>query len=134
ANTQNADEANDNVFLVDEDDLPAPACTVTFTQTTSWPGNFQVNMTLTNNTATQINGWTLRFEFANGQTFTDRWNGTYTQTGPSGRDVTVVNALANGVIPAGGSMDGVGFNAQFDDVTNAKPPNFRLNNLRCATG
>ena len=48
--------------------------------------------------------------------------------------VTVTNIATNGVIPAGGSMDGIGFNAQWDNVINAKPPNFRVNNLRCATG
>jgi Cellulose binding domain/Animal haem peroxidase len=129
-----ASEATDNVFLVDEDDLPATGCTVTFTQTTSWPGNFQVNMKITNTSTTPINGWTLQFEFANGQTFTDRWGGTYTQSGPSGRDVRVVNTPTNGAIAPGGSMDGIGFNASFDNFTNAKPVNFRVNNKRCATG
>jgi hypothetical protein len=129
-----ASEATDNVFLVDEDDLPAAACTVTFTQTTSWPSNFQVNMKITNNTTTPINGWTLGFEFANGQTLTDRWGGNYTQSGPSGRDVRVTNTATNGAIAAGGSMDGIGFNASYDNFTNAKPVNFRVNGKRCATG
>jgi hypothetical protein len=133
-NTDLDDEASINVFLVDEDDLPAPACTVTFTQTTSWPGNFQVNMKITNNLTTPINGWSLTFQFANGQTFTDRWNGVYTQSGPNGRNVSITNVATNGTIAAGGSMDGIGFNAQRDDVANAKPVNFRLNNRRCATG
>ncbi|GIH10228.1 hypothetical protein Rhe02_82950 [Rhizocola hellebori] len=134
SNTGLAEEAAINVFLVDEDDLPAPACTVNFTQTTSWGGGFQVNMRLFNNTPTPINGWTLTFQFANGQTFTDRWNGTYTQSGPNGRDVRVVNTPTNGTIGANGSLDGIGFNAQWDNFTNAKPVNFRLNNTRCATG
>jgi hypothetical protein len=131
ASNTDLDESAENVFLVDEDDLPAPACTVTFTETTSWPGFFQVNMKITNNLATPVNGWTLRYEFANGQTVTDRWNGVYTQAGSNGKDVTVTNIASNGTIPAGGSMDGVGFNAQWDNFTNARPPNFRLNNRRC---
>jgi hypothetical protein len=129
-----ASEATDNVFLVDEDDLPAAACTVTFTQTTSWPGNFQVNMKITNNSTTAINGWTLQYEFANGQTFTDRWGGNYSQSGPNGRDVRVTNTATNGSIAPGGSMDGIGFNASYDNVTNSKPVNFRVNGKRCATG
>jgi hypothetical protein len=134
-NTGLADEANINVFLVDEEDLPAPACTVNFTQTTSWPGNFQVNTKITNNLPTPLNGWTLQYEFANGQTFTDRWGGNYTQSGPNGRDVRVTNTANNANIGAnGGSMDGIGFNATFDNFTNAKPVNFRVNNRRCATG
>jgi hypothetical protein len=133
-NTGLADEAAINVFLVDEEALPAPACTVNFTQTTSWSGNFQVNMKIFNNTPTPINGWTLTFQFANGQAFTDRWNGVYTQSGSSGRDVTVTSTSSNGNIPANGSLDGIGFNAQWDNFANAKPVNFRVNNLRCATG
>lgn len=134
-NTGLDDEADINVFLVDEDDLPAPACTVSFTQTTSWPGNFQVNMKITNHLPTPLNGWTLQFEFANGQTFTDRWNGVYSQSGPNGRDVRVTSISTNATIAAnGGSRDGVGFNATFDNFTNAKPVNFRVNNRRCATG
>ncbi|HZM74094.1 MAG TPA: peroxidase family protein [Candidatus Limnocylindrales bacterium] len=134
-NTGLAEESDINVFLVDEAVLPAPACTVEFTQTTSWPSNFQVNMKITNHLPTALNGWTLQYEFANGQTFTDRWNGVYTQSGPNGRDVRVVNTPTNGSIGAnGGSMDGIGFNASFDNFTNAKPVNFRVNNRRCATG
>ena len=134
-NTGLDEEADINVFLVDEAALPAPACTVNFTQTTSWPGNFQVNMKITNHLTTPLNGWTLQFEFANGQSFTDRWNGNYTQSGASGRDVRVTNTPTNGNIGAnGGSMDGIGFNASFDNFTNAKPVNFRVNNRRCATG
>jgi hypothetical protein len=47
--------------------------------------------------------------------------------------VRVTNTPTNGTIPAGGSMDGIGFNAQFDNFTNSKPVNFRVNNRRCAT-
>ena len=69
-------------------------------------------MKITNNLPTAINGWTLQFEFANGQTFTDRWNGNYTQSGPGGRDVRVTNVATNATIGAnGGSKDGIGFNA-----------------------
>jgi len=135
SNTGLAEEASTNVFLVDEDDLLPPACTVNFTQTTSWNGGFQVNMKIINNTTTPINGWNLTFQFANGQTFNERWDGNYTQSGPNGRDVTVTNVASNATIAAnGGSRDGIGFNAQWDNLTNAKPPNFRLNNRRCATG
>ena len=121
-----------NVFLVDEDDLPAAACTVTYTQTTSWPGNFQINMKITNNLTTALNGWNMKFEFANGQTFTGTWGGNYSTAGANSKNVTVTNTATNGNIPAGGSMDGIGFNATFDNFTNARPPNFSVNNRRCA--
>jgi hypothetical protein len=128
-----ADAIPDNVFLVDEDDLPAPACTVTFTKTTEWNTGFQINMKITNNLTTPLNGWNLQFEFANGQNLAGGWNGNFTQSGPNGRDIRVTNASYNATIPAGGSMDGVGFNAGWDGWTNAQPPNFRVNGRRCAT-
>jgi peroxidase len=135
-NTDADDEAGINVFLVEEEDLPAASCTVTWTQTTAWPNNFQVNIKITNNSATPINGWALRWEFANGQTFNagQTWNGTFAQTGANGRSVTVTNLASNGTIPAGGSLDGIGFNATWDNFANGKPPNFTVNNRRCATG
>ncbi len=133
-NTDADDEANINVFLVAEDELPAPACTVSWVQTTAWPNHFQINLAITNNSAAPVNGWTLRWEFANGQTITsEAWGGAFSQSGPNGRDVRVTNAGYNGTIPSGGSVGGIGFNATWDDVANGKPPNFSLNNRRCAT-
>jgi hypothetical protein len=123
-------EAADNVFLVDNDDLPATTCSVHYTVTTSWPGNFQVDMTITNTGATALTSWALRWEFNNGQTFTQVWNGIGSQ---SGARVTVTNASWNGTLNPGQSLGGVGFNATFDDFTNANPPNFTINNRRCST-
>jgi hypothetical protein len=133
-NTDAADEANLNVFLVEEDELPAPACTVTFTKTTEWNNGFQVNMRITNNLTTALNNWTLTWQFANGQTFTGGWNGNFSQAGTNGKNVTVTNASWNGTLAAGASLDGVGFNSVWDGFTNSKPVNFRVNNRRCATG
>jgi Animal haem peroxidase/Cellulose binding domain len=133
ANTDvEADELNPNVFLNADANLPATSCTVNFNVTTSWPGNYQVDMKITNTGTTAMNGWTMRFEFANGQSITQLWNGVVSQTGPNGRNVAVANASWNAVIPAGGSLGGVGFNALADDFANAKPPNISVNNRRCA--
>jgi Animal haem peroxidase/Cellulose binding domain len=126
-----AADIHNNVFLVADDDLPAATCAVHYSITTSWPNNFQVNMTLFNQTTTPTSNWTLRFQFANGQSVTQLWNGNASQSGAS---VTVTNASWNAVIPAGGSLDGVGFNASFDNVTDPIPVNFTLNNRRCAIG
>jgi hypothetical protein len=126
-----------NVFIVGEDNLPAAACTVAYTVTTTWPGRFQVNMKITNNTSTALTGWKLGWQFANGQTLGatggDRWNATYTQSGPNGRDLTATNVSYNATIPAGGSMDGIGFNATWDNLNNAEPFLFTVNGRRCAT-
>ncbi|MBO3744470.1 cellulose binding domain-containing protein [Streptosporangiaceae bacterium NEAU-GS5] len=118
-----------NVFFT-HGDVPPTSCRVQYTITTTWPGNFQVNMRLFNTGTTPINNWTLRYSFANGQTISNGWAGTFTQT--AGR-IGVENAANNGAIPAGGSMDGIGFNAT-RGTTNAVPTNFSLNTTPCSTG
>ena len=130
ASNTNQNEAADNVFLVDEDDLPAAACSVHYTVTTTWDHNFQTNFTITNNLPTAITSWQLRWDWANGQTVASAWNGTSSQ---SGNHMTITNASWNGTLNPGQSLDGIGFNAGFDNFTNAAPPNFTLNNRRCAT-
>jgi hypothetical protein len=124
-------ELNGNVFLVADDALPPVACHVDYTVTTSWPGNFQVAATITNRGTTPINGWTLRWEYANGQRISQLWDGT--NPSPSG-NVVVSNASWNPTIAANGGRVSFGFNATFDNVTNADPPNFTLNNARCTGG
>lgn len=120
-----------NVFFV-EGNVPPASCRVQYQQQSSWPGGFQVNMTITNTGSTPIpNGWTLRFVFPNGQQLTDNWNGTAVQD--EGR-VPVQNAAWNATIPPGGSVTGVGFNATWNNVTNAAPSQFTLNTTRCSTG
>ncbi|MGH3648842.1 MAG: peroxidase family protein [Micromonosporaceae bacterium] len=124
-------DLNDNVFLVADDELPAPACEVAYDVTASWPGNFQVNLAITNFGSAPTTGWTLTWRFANGQAITQLWNGNVSQRGAK---VRVANASWNGVIPAGGTLDGVGFNARWDDTTNPVPTHFTLNGKRCARG
>jgi len=126
----NKDESADNVFLVDEDDLPAAACTVHYSVTTTWDHNFQVNMAITNNLSTPVNSWQLRWDWANGQQVTSAWNGTSAQ---NSNHMTITNASWNGTLNPGQTLDGVGFNSAYDNFTNAPPPNFTLNNRRCAT-
>ena len=91
-----------------------------------------MSLKITNLGSTPINnGWTLRYQFANGQDFQQLWNGTVSQ---SGSQVAVGYPSWNPVIPAGGSVTDVGFIAHWDNTTNASPPNFTLNNARCARG
>jgi hypothetical protein len=112
-------------------DVPVTSCRVTYTITTTWPGNFQVNMKINNTGSVPTNGrWTLQFSFPSGQVETDGWGGTHTQTA---RKVVVTNAGDNGTISAGGSMDGIGFNAT-RGTQNVTPSNFTLNTTRCSVG
>jgi hypothetical protein len=121
----------DNVFLVPDNDLPAARCTVKYQLFDAWTDAFQVNLTITNNTNTTIDGWTLRWNWANGQNFQQLWNGTVSQ---SGMFVSVGNPSWNSVIPPGGTVSDVGFIAHWDNFTNSTPPNFTLNNARCSGG
>jgi hypothetical protein len=50
-----------------------------------------------------------------------------------GRMVTITGTRGNAGIPPGGGLGGIAFTATWDNVANARPPNFSLNNQRCAT-
>jgi len=126
-----ASELHPNAFVVADDDLPPATCSVAYSIVTSWPGQFQVNIKITNLSSRALNGWTLRYQFSNGQTFVMTWNGNFSQ---SGVNVTATNASWNGTIPAGGSLDGVGYNGAWDNAADAVPINFTVNNQRCALG
>ena len=75
-------------------------CSATYSAAGSWPGGFQAGVTVKNNGSSALNGWTVKWAFANGQTVTSLWNGTLTQSGSS---ETVKNAAYNGSIAGNGS-------------------------------
>jgi hypothetical protein len=131
ANTDIAlDELPPNVFFA-HGDVPVTSCRITYTVTTVWPGNFQVNLRVNNTGTVPTNGrWTLQFSFPSGQAIYDSWNGEAVQ---ADRKVVIANAPENGTINAGGSMDGIGFNATRGSA-NAVPTNFTLNPTRCTVG
>jgi len=83
--------------------LAAPP-TVTFTRTGTWDGGFGGSLTIRNNDAAPIAGWTV--SWSGGPAITSLWNGTYSVA--AGR-TTVVNAGWNATIPVGGSVT-AGFN------------------------
>ncbi len=103
------------------------ACSVQYAITNQWPGGFGANVTLTNTGSSAINGWTLTWTFANGQTITQLWNGTVTQ---SGSNVSVINASYNGTIAPGGNTN-FGFNGSWNG-SNAAPTAFTLNGKGCS--
>ena len=80
-------------------------CRVDYTISSSWPGGFGANVTITN-LGDPVNGWRLTWSFGAGQTITQLWNGSSTQ---SGSQVTVTNASYNGGIATGGTAT-FGFN------------------------
>ncbi|MFF0243341.1 glycoside hydrolase family 9 protein [Streptosporangium sandarakinum] len=95
---------------------PVGGCTAAYKVTSSWGGGFQADVTAKNEGASAISGWTVSWKFANGQTVTQLWNGSHTQ---SGADVTVRNISWNGNL-APGATAAFGFTGT-QNGTNAVP-------------
>ena len=104
------------------------SCEVDYTISNSWSGGFGAAIAIKNTGTSALSSWTLTWSFANGQTITQLWNGTETQ---SGANVTVKNLSYNGSIPAGGSVTGMGFNGTWNNSTNAIPAAISLNGTAC---
>ncbi|MFG1866406.1 endo-1,4-beta-xylanase [Microbispora bryophytorum] len=75
------------------------ACSATLTTVNSWPGGFQSEVTVRAG-GSAVDGWTVKWTWPGGQTFSSLWNGTQSVSGSS---VTVRNAAYNGSIAAGAS-------------------------------
>ncbi|WP_063746618.1 DUF6055 domain-containing protein [Catenuloplanes japonicus] len=105
----------------------ATTCRVAYTAN-SWSTGFTGEITVTNTGTGAINGWTLTFGFANGQTVTSSWNATVSQ---SGTTVTARNADYNATIAPGA---GVSFGFQATHAgTDTAPAGWSLNGAACAT-
>jgi hypothetical protein len=103
------------------------SCHVAYSITNSWPGGFQAAITIQNTGSAEWTNWDLTWTFANGQTISNLWNGTASQSGSS---VTVRSLGYNGSIPGGGSYNGVGFTGTWKN-TNAIPTSFAINGATC---
>ncbi|WP_416977450.1 cellulase family glycosylhydrolase [Streptomyces sp. T028] len=102
-----------------------PACTVEYSVTGQWDAGFQGAVRITNNAAA-VSGWTLTFDFANGQQVTQGWSAKWSQ---SGTTVSAANESWNGSLGTGASVD-AGFIAS-KGATNSVPTKFRLNGTTC---
>ena len=106
-------------------------CHIVYTIGNQWPGSpggFGAAITVENTGTTNWTSWTLTWSFANGQTVTQLWNGSETQ---SGANVTVSNLSYNGSIAAGGSYNGMGFNGTWNGSTNSVPTAFAVSGHAC---
>jgi mannan endo-1,4-beta-mannosidase len=126
AGNRSARSATVNV-TTDDGSSPGTTCSVGYRVGNEWPGGFQGEITIRNTGTTIISGWRLVFAFANGQTVSNMWGGTPTQSGAS---VSVAAASYTSTIPASGSVT-VGFTANKGTV-NAVPTAFALNGATCA--
>jgi beta-mannanase len=103
------------------------SCKVSYTITSQWTGGFGGSIVITNTGTATLTSWTLKFSFANGQTITQLWNGTDTQSGSA---VTVTNLSYNGTLAPGANVS-PGFNGTWNS-TNSIPTAFTLNGQKCA--
>ena len=101
------------------------ACQVT-NAVNAWNTGLTDNITITNTGSTPINGWSLRFNLAAGQTITSGWSATYS---PSSGQVTATNVSYNGSIAPGASTT-IGFQANHTGNAGA-PSGFTLNGATC---
>ncbi len=106
---------------------PAGTCKVAYKITNQWSGGFGADVTITNLGA-PISSWTLGWTFASGQSVTQAWNATVTQSGTA---VTARNASYNGAIATGATAT-FGFNGAWT-TTNPVPAAFTLNGTACST-
>ena len=103
----------------------ATGCRVSYAVSSQWQGGFGANVTITN-LGDAVTSWRLTWSFGAGQTITQLWNGSVTQ---SGAQVTVTNATYNGTIPTGGNA-AFGFNGAWNGA-NPVPTDFALNGTAC---
>ncbi|MEH1014527.1 cellulose binding domain-containing protein [Micromonospora sp. CPCC 206060] len=96
---------------------PPTGCTATYRIVNQWQGGFQGEVTVRNNGTTPITGWTVRFNFTDGQQVSQTWNADLVQTGTG---VTARNVSWNGTLAPGASTS-FGFLASAG-ATNTAPP------------
>jgi hypothetical protein len=103
----------------------ATGCSVKYTISSQWGGGFGANIDITN-LGDPVNGWRLTWSFPNGQTVTQAWNATVTQSGAA---TTAVNMSYNATIATGATVS-FGFNGTWN-TTNGTPSSFALNGNNC---
>jgi glucuronoarabinoxylan endo-1,4-beta-xylanase len=112
--------------------LPAGAaaagCSVEHRVSSQWPGGFGAEVTVTN-LGDALTGWTLTWSYSAGQTVTQAWNTTLTQSGAA---VTARNVAHNGAVPTNGTAS-FGFNGTWTG-SNPAPAGFALNGVTCTGG
>jgi endo-1,4-beta-xylanase len=101
-------------------------CRVT-SSVNAWNNGLTADITITNTGSAAINGWSLRFNLASGQTITSGWNASYS---PTSGQVTATNVSYNGSIPPGGSTN-IGFQATHTGNSSG-PTGFTLNGTACS--
>ncbi|WBB52139.1 glycoside hydrolase family 9 protein [Verrucosispora sp. WMMD573] len=119
-------------FLADQGDsaaVPAPTCTVSYTNYGSWQGGtgFTAQVNIRNTGTAAVNGWTARFAFTGDAKVRDAWMAKVTQ---SGATVTAKSESYNSRINPGASVM-FGFNATTGGGANPSPNLVTVNGAPC---
>ncbi|GIE82520.1 hypothetical protein Aph02nite_84700 [Actinoplanes philippinensis] len=109
--------------------LPAGAaaagCAVKYTVSSQWQGGFGADVAVTN-LGDPLTGWTLTWSYGAGQTVTQAWNATVTQSGAA---VTAKNVSYNGALATNATAT-FGFNGSWT-TANPVPADFAVNGVAC---
>ncbi|WP_203810806.1 cellulose binding domain-containing protein [Paractinoplanes tereljensis] len=109
--------------------LPAGAaaagCAVAYTVSSQWQGGFGADVAITN-LGDPLTSWTLTWSYGAGQTVTQAWNATLTQSGAA---VTAKNVSYNGSVATNGTVS-FGFNGSWTG-SNPVPASFAVNGVTC---
>ncbi|MFI6273028.1 non-reducing end alpha-L-arabinofuranosidase family hydrolase [Micromonospora zamorensis] len=109
--------------------LPAGAaaagCSVTYAVSSQWQGGFGANVSVTN-LGDPLTSWTLTWSYSAGQTVTQAWNTSLTQSGSA---VAATNVSYNGAVATNGTVS-FGFNGSWTG-SNPAPTSFALNGVPC---
>ncbi|GGQ10979.1 cellulase family glycosylhydrolase [Streptomyces mutabilis] len=127
AGNRSARSATVDVTTRDGGGTPGTTCAVTYRVVGEWPGGFQGEIAVRNTGTAPLGPWTLTFTFPDGQTVTNMWGGTATQTGGA---VSVTPASYTATVPAGGTVT-LGFTAA-KGAANTAPAAFSVNGTACA--
>ncbi|MFG3552901.1 cellulose binding domain-containing protein [Micromonospora sp. NPDC047557] len=101
-------------------------CAVKYTAN-SWNNGFTADVQITNTGSSTINGWTLTYNLPGGQTVTNAWNATVSQSGSA---VTARNVSHNGSIAPGGTAS-FGYQGTLSG-SYSSPTSFSLNGATCS--
>ncbi|SCE67032.1 GH12 family glycosyl hydrolase domain-containing protein [Micromonospora chokoriensis] len=102
------------------------SCAVKYTAN-SWNNGFTADVLVTNTGSSAINGWALNYNLPSGQTVTNAWNATVSQSGSA---VTARNVGHNGSIAPGGTAS-FGYQGTLNG-SYSSPSSFSLNGATCS--
>lgn len=109
----------------------AVSCQVTYTKTWEGGDGFGASIDI-KNTGSSITGWTLQFDFPNGQRLQHGWPVAFAHPANSATVTFSSNASWNETLASGATFN-VGFNGTFSGANNP-PTQFRLNGTVCNGG